>query len=398
MMLIVVMVVLTLLSLAVMTRPWWQRQDAASLPRREANVTVYQTRLAEIESDHAAGLLDDAAAQSLKDELAARLLSDAAGAVPVQAASASRLWLLALLLPVFAASWYALEGSWRTQQLLVLAKSDPAAAQKKSVDDMVQKLEARLAKDPADPEGWAMLGRSYAVMQRFSESAMAYAKANELGGAQNPDWLMGEGEAVAMANDRELQGRPLTLFEAALKLQPDNIGALWYAALGHAQSGDYAKTQEYFQRLQALELPADLREILTQRMQELAKLTGTATTPVAVETGTTISIALSLAPEFQGQDAGHTLFVFAKAESGPPMPLAVQRLSQFQFPMSLQLDESMGVMPTMKLSAFNSWIVTARLTRSGGAQAASGDLEGSVTVTREALSQPVKLVIDRRIP
>lgn len=401
---IVVMSVLTLLAVGVMTRPWWRRQDVQLTQRRAANVTVYQTRLAEIDADQAAGLIEAEVAKTLRDELAARLLSDAEGLAPSSAtARPSRLWLLALLLPVFAAGWYWLQGSWRTQQVLELAQSDPAAAQKMSVDDMVGKLAARLADEPNDAEGWAMLGRSYSVMQRYAEGAMAYGKANELSGAQNPDWLLGEGEAAAMANDRDLQGRPAALFEAAIKLQPNNIGALWYAGLAHAQAGDYAKTREYFSRLQSLELPPDLREILEVRMQELARLTGAATsaptTPAktAVQT-TVISIALDIAPELRAQGAGRTLFVFAKAESGPPMPLAVQRLTQFQLPMTLQLDDSMGVMPTMKLSQFNRWVVTARLTRSGSAQAESGDLEGSVTVAREALAQPVNLRIERQIP
>lgn len=399
---IVVMAVLTLLAIGVITRPWWQRLDAQMMQRRAANVTVYQTRLSEIDADQATGLIEAEVAKTLRDELAARLLSDADGLATLSAtARPLRAWLLVFLLPVFAASWYWLEGSWRTQQVLELAKSDPASAQKMSVDDMVQKLAARLATEPNDAEGWAMLGRSYSVMQRFSEGAMAYGKANELNGAQNPDWLLGEGEAAAMASDRDLQGRPIALFEAALKLQPDNIGALWYAGLAHAQAGDYARTREYFAHLQSLDLPPDLRAILDVRMQELARLTGSAvsapTALVAADAATVISIALSIAPELQAQAAGRTLFVFAKAEKGPPMPLSVQRLAQFQLPMTLQLDESMGVMPTMKLSAFNRWIVTARLTRSGSTQAESGDLEGSVVVTREALSKPVNLLINRQI-
>jgi cytochrome c-type biogenesis protein CcmH len=113
-----------------------------------------------------------------------------------------------------------------------------------------------------------------------------------------------------------------------------------------------------------------------------------------------IRLAVSLRPELQGQAPGDaTLFVFAKAASGPPMPLAVYRGRASELPREVRLDDSMAMMPALKLSGFEQWTVTARVTRAGGVQAMSGDLQGSLTVARKDLGDAaLSLVIDQVVP
>lgn len=403
------MALLSAAALLLLARPWWSR-GGAHVQRRAANVAAYKTRLAELENDVAAGLLDAGAAEQLKTELGARLLSDAAAAGAASAPAGAKadrpygIALVLLALPVFAGAWYFFAGSWRTQQMVELAQTDPAAAQQLSVDAMVQRLAARLQANPGDAEGWAMLGRSYVVLQRYADAANAYGKANELDGAKNPDWLVGEGEAQAMARDRDLLGRPQQLFDAALKLQPDHVGALWYAGLAAAQARDFRATQAYWTLLsKQADLPGDLREILTARLDELSKLTGEPAAHAAQQAKTAetlvLQVQVSIASELQKQQRpGQTLFVFAKAEQGPPMPLAVQRLTRFKLPLEVRLDDTMGMIPSLKLSQFDRWTVTARLTRGGGVQAQSGDIEGTLSIGRSEAGKPIKLVVNRKIP
>ena len=85
-------------------------------------------------------------------------------------------------------------------------------------------------------------------------------------------------------------------------------------------------------------------------------------------------------------------------QSGPPMPVAVHRGPAPQLPADVTLDDSMAVMPTMRLSQFDSWVVTARLSRSGQAKAESGDLQGSRVVTRAEAGAPLELSIDQLVP
>ncbi|MDB5976382.1 MAG: ccmI, partial [Nevskia sp.] len=154
------MAALLLAAAAVMTRPWWRGANRKTLRRRGANITAYRSRLDELEIEREAGLVsaDDVAA--LKTELDARLLSEAQVEDQAMQAGSGRRWLPALLtsalLLIFAGGWYIMGGSWKAEQQLAAG-----ATQQQQVAGMVQMLADRLQKQPDDPEGWAMLGRSY---------------------------------------------------------------------------------------------------------------------------------------------------------------------------------------------------------------------------------------------
>ncbi len=179
---------------------------------------------------------------------------------------------LAVIVPGLALGGYALQGSWRIQQSIEKAAANPEGAQALMIEGMVRGLAEKLEKNPDNAEGWSMLGRSYFVLQRFAEAAAAYAKANALTQESNAELLVSEAENLALANDRNLAGRPAQLFAQALKLQPEHPRALWFSGLAAAQSMDYEAATHYWQRLLKLELPDDFRTDLTLRLEEMRKL------------------------------------------------------------------------------------------------------------------------------
>jgi cytochrome c-type biogenesis protein CcmH len=403
----VVMAVLVLLALALLLRPWWRRGGAQNIQRREANIIAYRTRLAEIDNDIGAGLLDAEPAAVLKQELAARLLSDVDVVLPAPQIAQRRPVLalvLVLVLPAFAALWYFSGESWQTQRTLDEVVAHPDQAQRLMVEAMVQRLEKRLRKSPEDAEGWALLGRSYFVTQRFAESAQAYARANALNGSQNAEWLVDEGESLAMAQQRQVAGEPEQRFEQALKLDPDQGKALWYAGLAAAQSGRYADALAHWLKLRNQDLPDELRTALDARLQELSQLSGLKipareSHKMAAAEPVSLQVQVSLAPGLAGKvPPGASLFVFAKAAEGPPMPLAVQKLDAAKLPLSVTLDDGMAMMPSLRLSQFQRWVLTARISKSGGVQAQPGDLQGQLQLERAAAGQPVTLVISETVP
>ncbi len=409
------MAALLIAAAAVMTRPWWQGAIRMTLRRRGANITAYRTRLAELEIEREAGLVSAEDAAALKAELDARLLSEAQVEDPAMQAGSGRRWLPALLTSVlllaFAGGWYGLSGSWRAQQQLA-----SGAAEEDQVAAMVQKLQQRLQQQPDDAEGWAMLGRSYFVTQKFTDAAKAYGEANARAAQPNPEWLAGQGEALAFARDRDLQGTPLQLFERALAIAPDYGKALWYAGMAAAQSGDIATAKARWSKLLAQpDLPPQMHEVLQAHLQELdgapagpamasagAPAAGSVAGPAAqpAATGPALNLHVTLAPDVAGKiPPGAVLFVFAKAEQGPPMPLAVQRLPGQTLPADIKLDDSMAMAPSLRLSAFDRYIVTARLSGGGGAQAQTGDLEGILHVQRDqAGKKALELRIDHVVP
>lgn len=436
------MAVLTLLAALWLTRPLWRAELPRLSGRRAANVQAYQSRLSEIETETAGGLLKPEAATALRRELDARLLADAQEAdlqAPVVPRRRLAAVALALVFALAGGAWYALAGSWRQADAIALAASAPAGkAQPAEVQAMVGKLEARMAAQPDDAAGWALLGRSYFVMQRYEDSAKAYGKANALTlSPVNPEWLTDEGEALTMARDRDLLGRPAQLFEAALDVAPDYGKALWYGGLAAAQGKDYGKARGRFEALLKQELPEEVRVAVLGRLEELSALSESARTspspseagrgageraahfadketitegstgplpkplpPKAGEGGKVrLTLNLSLKPGLAGKvPADAVLFVFAKAAQGPPMPLAVQRIPGATLPLTVSLDDSMGMTPALRLSQFERWVVTARLSKSGSAQASSGDVQGQISLSKAEAGQPQALELDQVLP
>ncbi len=409
------MAALLLLACLWLTRPYWRAPGAALLRRKAANVAVYRSRLAEIDAEAEAGVIEAEAASQLKQELAARLLQDAEQPSEAPAETDRRRWaataVVVVVLAVFAGVFYWQQGSWRTQELVALAAVSPGAAQQDAVGEMVDKLAAKLEQSPDDLEGWAMLGRSYFVMERYGDAARAYAELNKRLPQPEADLLVAEGESLGLARDRDLMGRPLELFQQALKLDPENGKGLWYAGLAAAQARDLRAARDYWQRLSQQELPPELRSVLQEQLAQLASALGESApatppaakaeepAPAAASQGPQLRLKVALSPELAAKaPPGSMLFVFAKAEQGPPMPLAVQRLPGAKLPLEVVLDDSMAMMPQLKLSQFDRWTVTARITAGGSVKAESGDWEGSRTVSGVESAQPIALTIDRVVP
>lgn len=402
----IAMATLALLAGLLLARPYWRRDSDLGIRRRRANVLAYQGRVAEIQTELESGLLDADSAQALRAEAEQQVLE--AGSIAEPAATlrqGRRLWVtpvLVVVLMLAAAAGYWQAGTWRTQGLIELSQQDPAAAQQQMVEDMVARLERRLAQSPDDAEGWAMLGRSRQAQGRASEALSAYQRANGLSTAQpQADWLVAEGELRALSSEGRDLKNSRALFVQALTLDPGHPRALWYAGLAAAQAGDYSASLDAWLRLREQELPPDIAQLLDQRLPQLAELAGRtlpARAEVAVD-GPRLQIEVALSPALRERmTPDMVLFVFARAAEGPPMPLAVQRLESPDLPVSVVLDDRLAMTPALKLSQFERWEITARLSRGGAAQAEAGDLEGRLSVSREQARAPLRLVMDRVVP
>ncbi len=401
-MMLALMGLMAISALAWMTRPLWRSGIASAQLRRSANVAAYRQRLRELEADHEAGLVDDDNLQSLRQELDQRLLLDSDDAEQKPAAGSKRsVWLVAALsLLVLALSLfgYVDADTWSLQQKIAQAQvagaqgADPA-----EIEAMVGGLEERLAQEPDNIEGWVMLGRSHFALQNYEKAADAYKRANELTHASAPSLLVGEAEAIAMSKNQDLRGRPAELFQAALKLDPQNPRALWYAGMAAEQAGTPAQARQYWTTLSQMDVPEALQKILQARLAESLPEENAAP-PAAADFA--LQVNVSVAPALQESlPADATLFVFAKALEGPPMPLAVHRGVAADLPLSIQLDDSMAMVPSAKISHFDAWTLTARVSRSGEPQAQSGDLQGSLTVARDELgTSALHLLVDQVVP
>lgn len=395
------------------------RQSTQDIDLNEVNLAVFRQQMAELDRDLAAGNLDQASHAAARQDLERELLLDIEDHPAAAAARApSGRWAalaLAGLLPLLAVGLYLKIGQPRALDPPSQASAQPGQAPGQgmpSMDDLVVKLAKRMEQDPNNLQGWLMLGRSYIAMERMPDAVLAYEKALGLA-PKDVEVLLGLAEALIRTQDSEIQGRPLELIQQAVALEPDHPNALWLMGSAEFQRERYAEAVALWTQLEPKLEPggeeADMVRTAVQEARQRAGLAAPAATPAAAATAptpataqasaVTLEVEVSLAPELAAQAAPEdSLFVFARALQGPPMPLAVQRRQVKDLPVKIRLDDSMAMQPQLKLSGFKEVLVGARISKSGIATPQSGDLQGEVQPVAVTQTGPVQVRIDQVRP
>lgn len=380
---------------------------AASKADEQTVISIYQNRLQLAEQQFENGELDrqeyEQARQELSTALAYELQNQAQKGAPLKSKSAGPVaWVLAICIPSLALLLYLLLGTPKGL--------DPAAETAQlSIPEMVARLEKRLKSNPEDIQGWRMLGRSYSVLQNYAGARDAYGEAYKRDPA-NTAIILDYAEALAHANNNNVLGRPAELIEEALQRDPANQRALilkgvvlyhqddltgairaWKSVMGQPEVDEQTRAvvQNLIDQTEELKDPVSSGQAQTESQ--------TVNKPAAA--AASVTVELSLAPQFTAQvSPNDTVFIFAQAASGPKMPLAVARKRVADLPLKIVLDDSSAMTQGMNLSAFNQVVVSARVSKSGNASAASGDLQGKSPVIDPRANPAVNLVIDTKIP
>jgi len=370
----------------------------------QSNLQVLKAQLQQLDQDLAHGSLDAAQHLIARAEIERRVLEEESDATaPLRTGSPrATLLLLGVAVPVLVLGLYAFIGN--PAALSPQARATPGEPTPQQVEAMVAQLAERMDKQPpgnvADTEGWVMLGRSYAVMQRYPEASRAFARALQLmpGDAQI---LVDQADVLAMQQGGNLQGEPLRLLEQALQNDPSNLKALALAGTAAFDRKDYAGAVGYWGRARAgAPRDSEFARSLDQSIADARAAAGGSAASAAAPAAAAKSISgrVSVAPALASRVApGDTLFVFARAAEGPRMPLAIVKRSAAELPLDFTLDDSMAMSPELKLSGFANVVISARISKSGDAMPQSGDLEGQ-TAALAGRSSGIELSIDRVRP
>jgi cytochrome c-type biogenesis protein CcmH len=310
-----------------------------------------------------------------------------------------------ILIPVAASLLYAKIGRLHWQEEIANATSGQAASSPE-VLAMVAKLEQRLRDAPNDIDGWLLLGRSYAALEKPSQALMAYQKAYDLSGGDNVDATMGLGEAMIMTDEHAIVGKAGELFEAVLAKEPNNPKALWYGAIGALTSGNLPRAHERLQRILVLNPPQEVRTIIERQLQDIEQQLSAAgqTVPkVAQEkrpqSNRAMAVQVSLAPSLaKNLDKRTPLFVLARDPAAPGPPLAAVRRAVGDLPLSVTITDNDAMIQGRGIGSVTRVQVVARISKSGAPQAQPGDLYGEAEVDFAAKqSADVKILIDRAV-
>lgn len=319
---------------------------------------------------------------------------------------------IALLVPVLAIVMYAGLSNWDWKA------AQEEQMQAANMDEAISRLEAKLARDPKNLEGWIMLGRSYTAMGRYPRAADAFQQAYDLTQGQDVEAVVGLGEALVLTDEASLAGRAGKLFETALVMDPNHPKALWYGGVASLRAGDLRQGRDRFQSLMALNPPDEIRSVLERQIQDLNQQMGeggapapaaTAPPPAVTESAPartaaasgarSIKVAVTIAPELQKQLSGAVpLFILARDPGAGGPPLAVQRHSSSALPLTVELTEGDAMIPARTIATVPKVRVVARLSRSGAPQQQSGDLYGEADYEFGKNSGPLTIIIDRTVP
>lgn len=409
-------IAMVIVALIFLLRPFFIDMKKDEVERSALNVEITKERIAELETEFKQDTISKAEYEQTRDELEQALLydveQDSNESKKINDEKVNRLTRLSIIfiVPLFAVGLYAylgqpdlIEGGKKQTATPAGHSSSKTAA---TMEQMVDKLAAKLKENPDNAEGWFMLARSYMSMNRYPEAVKALEKTNELV-PNNPVIMLRYADALTMFNGGRISGKPFELIKRAVALKPNDQTGLWLIGMGYEEQGDYKKAISYWNLLLPLLKDNNSIDKVNNLIRAAKGKAGISLgsgsqaikNPVTTKTGTSLSVRVSidksLLKKVKPKD---TVFIFARAVDGPPMPLAVVRKQVKDLPLQVSLDDSMAMVPSMKLSNFNKVQVLARISKSGSANVQSGDLHSEISIAKAGQKQKIILNITHIVP
>lgn len=419
---------LVVVALVLLLRPWWpvSRRVASANSLPALNAAIHRDRLAELERDRNNGVLSAADLAEAREELQRQLLDDTAATEVAAVDDFSRRSgiALAILLPLLAGGLYALLGS----PAAVLPEAVQTQRATADMEQLTAKLAQKLEQNPDNPEGWAMLARSYKSLGRWDDAERAFGRVGpELD--KNAELLAEVAELLVQKNNG-FNPRSRELIQQALRLEPDNMLALFLGGGEALDGGRHAEAAALWERLlpqlepgsedarmvessiamargrsgaaPARAVKADVVAGAVMPQDEVhkgaAKPAAAAGKPPASAAATAVSGRVELAAALKGKaNPDDVVFIFARAVDGPRMPLAAKRARAGDLPLDFTLDDSQAVMPGTNLSSAQQVRIEVRISKSGMATPGKGDLTGKSAAVKPG-AKGLRIVIDQADP
>jgi cytochrome c-type biogenesis protein CcmH len=275
-----------------------------------------------------------------------------------------------------------------------------AAAATPALD--ADQLQRKLSANPRDAGAWLALANLHRQRHENEPARAAFVKVIELNGMSAQSWA-DYADVLGSLAGGSLAGEAGRALDRSLALDPANPKALWLKASRFHEEHRYSDALATWKTLRTV-LPADSQDLqlVDANIDEATRLSGGTKPQSAADTGAntpveisgTVTIERRLAARVE-RDA--TLFIYAKAVDAPGPPLAVMRTTANAWPVSFRLDDSMAMVPSRKLSQFDKVVIEARISHTGQAAPAPGDLYVTSDVLRPTSGKKLALVINHEI-
>ena len=189
------------------------------------NVDIAREKLEELERQLEAGEISSDEYEALHQDTHATLIEDAGDmhhSENRQGDSFAISVTLAAAIPVISLLLYLALGSPEGVDYQPTVTQQTADGQ--DVDTLLGNLEQKLAANPDDATGWALLGRSYMSLQRYAKAHQAFSNLRRIQG-DTPDILLQLADAETMMNGGIFTIASRSNVFTALEVEPDNVQA-----------------------------------------------------------------------------------------------------------------------------------------------------------------------------
>jgi len=391
----IIIALLVASALAAVVPSTLKSSSRAELNQLETNINIAKDRRTQLNNALASGAIDQATYDTGLSDLENSLAHDLGAEQQRQVSSRSGLAIAAcicLFLPIASGALYLQLGTpdgvdSQAKHMQAIAERSQQTEKPPAISEAIASLEKKLVDDPENRDNWKLLGKTYLLINDFDNAKRALQRAYDLD-SKDPEVLAGLANATAMANDSDLSGKPSEYIDQALAIDPNHVQSLWLKAIGLTDNPDAVANID--------ELIAISRDALGMAAESSPTKPGPKPGPEAPKAqGASLSVTVSLADGIlEKVNATDSVFIFARASSGPPMPLAVSRHVVSDLPVTVILDDTMAMMPAMTLSQFPSVTVGARVSQSGNAIAQPGDWFTEQTDVLPAQTDELALTID----
>ncbi|MDO6836272.1 c-type cytochrome biogenesis protein CcmI [Pseudoalteromonas carrageenovora] len=406
---------LTLIAIAFVALPFLQKERVQTITHN-ANaelISIYEQRLVELQTDLDNQRIDLKNHNESVIELKRRLLNELSPEKSLNSKGNNRIFALtgAAFVIALTSVFYTFTGSeqqisaWHDAmdnladygERAVMQKGEPLS--QNELQAFALALRTKLSQTGDDEVAWMLLGRVAMSLNEFDMAQQSFEKALQM----NPDnmqVLISFSQVLLLEGSEANMTRAAGMLSKVLKVEPTNLDAISLLALIAYERKDWPQAKAAFEVLLASMQKNDTRyEMITGRIADIEEQMQAEGSVLPVTTQSVINVTVKLTDELkQQQPESGILFVFAKAAQGSPMPLAVVKLKEYSFPMSVQLTDANAMVAGLNLSSAQDIVISARISKDESVMPSSGELEGhSDKLTRKNVSD-YTLTIDTLIP
>ena len=418
-------VLLTLLAVAFVALPFLTKERVQNLTYNANSelIAIYEQRLDELSTDLADQRIEQQSYNESIIELKRRLLNELSPEKSLFSRGNNRIFALtgSAFLVVLTLIFYTATGSqqqlesWQAAmenlpeygERAVMQKGEPLT--QNELQAFALGLRTKLAQSGDDEIAWMLLGRVAMSLNEYDMAQQSFDKVLRLN-PENLAVLISYSQLMLLQGDDVSMNKAAQMLSRVLKDEPANLDAISLLALIAYERHDWVEAKAAFEvLLDSMDQQDSRYSMIAQRISEIDKnieakntqLTPVEQSPVTdAAVGTSnISVTIELAPKLIANlpEKG-TLFVFAKAASGPAMPLAVVKLTQYRFPLQVQLSDNNSMVEGLTLSSTEQIILTARISKDASVMPSSGELEGKSGILQRSETSEYTLLIDGLIP